>query len=43
MTYKSVGKTQEIVSDNHDQGKDTVALFIDFLCNHFDDADAVVT
>ena len=40
LTYKSVCKTYLIVSDSHDKGKDTVAVFVDFLYNHFDDPGA---
>ena len=36
---KSVYKT--IVSNSHARGKDTVAVFVDFLYNHFDDPGAV--
>ena len=41
LTNKIVCKTYLIVSDSHDKGKDTVAVFVDFLKNHFDDCGAV--
>ena len=41
LTYKSVCKTYLIVSNSHGKGKDTVAVFVDFLYNHFDDPGAV--
>ena len=31
MTYKSLCKTYLVVSDSHDEGKDNVAVFLDFL------------
>ena len=41
LTYKSVCKTYSIVSDSHDKNKDTVAVFVNFFYNHFDDLGAV--
>ena len=41
LTYKSVCKTYLVVSDSHDKGKDTVAEFVDFPGNHFDNPGAV--
>ena len=40
LTYKSVCKTYLIVSDS-DKREDIVAVFADFLYNHFDDPGAV--
>ena len=41
MTYKAECKTFLILSDSRDKGKDTVAVFIDFLYNHFGATDAM--
>ena len=42
--YKSVCETYLIiVLDSHDKGKDAVAVFVDFLFDHFDDPGAVHT
>ena len=42
LTYKSVCKTHLIiVSGSHDKVKDNIAVFVDFLYNHFDDPGAV--
>ena len=40
LTYKSVCKTYLIVSDSHGKCKDTIAVFVDFLYNHFNDPGA---
>ena len=37
LNYKSVCKTYLIISDS-EKGKDTEAVYVDFLCYHFDDA-----
>ena len=41
MAYKAECKTFLIVSDSRDKGKGTVAVFIDFLYNHFGATDAM--
>ena len=41
LTYKSVCKTYLIVSDSQDKSKDTVAVSVDFIYNHFDNPRAV--
>ena len=41
MAYKAECKTFLIVSDSRDKGKGTVAVFTDFLYNHFGATDAM--
>ena len=40
LTYKLVCKTYLIVSDSG-KDKDALAVFVDFICNHFHDPGAV--
>ena len=41
LAYKSVWRTYLTVPDSHHQGKDTVVVLVDLLCNHFGDPGAV--
>ena len=41
LTYKSACKTYLIVSDSQDKSKDTVAVSVDIIYNHFDNPRAV--